>query len=503
MAFQFVFDPNRCTGCQACVVGCWMENRAGQTGWPGSARAPRGGARGGTSRAAGEQAVPPRSFQGLNWRQVHTFNPLRHPALPLFHLSLACHHCEDPACLRNCPASAYTKDPATGAVTIHADRCLGCRYCTWACPHDAPKYSETKGTIEKCTFCPERLAAGLEPACAARCPVEALGFEVIGGDVASKDGCGEGGEQAVSPRTPDDKHHDIPGFPPSEIGPSIRFVPLRRKLPPESGFAPAAPLLKGFLDELLRMPEARITLRGEWTLVVFTTLMAVLSAWFIAALVGGPALPPWLFLGLGLSALVLSTWHLGRRGRAWRAVLNLRTSWLSREILLTGAFLGLGVLSLFGPPENRILAWAAAITGFLGLMAIDRIYRVALKAGRWSLHSGQTLLNGHYLLGILATLPLLSVGAGLLKLVLYLHRKQQFRAKGRRMRPLLSLVRILFGFLGPLLLVAWNPLLAGLSAVIGDLVDRCEFYDELEVPSPQGQMVQDLRRLLEKGAELR
>lgn len=446
MAFQFVFDPNRCTGCQACVVGCWMENRASQ---------------------------------GLNWRQVHTFNPLRHPALPLFHLSLACHHCEDPACLRNCPASAYTKDPATGAVTIHTERCLGCRYCTWACPHDAPKYNETLGTIEKCTFCPERLAAGLEPACVARCPVEALGFEAL----------------------QEDRPQTMPGFPASTIGPSIRFVPLRRDLPPELGFTPAASVMREFLGELLRMPEARITLRGEWTLVVFTTLMAVLSAWFIAALIGGPALPPGLFLGLGLPALALSTWHLGRRERAWRAVLNLRTSWLSREILLTGAFLGLGALSLFWLPGNRILAWSAATAGFVGLMAIDRIYRVALKAGRRSLHSGQTLLNGHYLMGILATLPVLAIGAGLLKLALYLHRKWQFQAQGRPVRPLFSLVRVVFGFLGPLLLVAWNPLLAGLSAVLGDLVDRCEFYGELELPSPQGQMVRDLSERLEKGTE--
>jgi Fe-S-cluster-containing dehydrogenase component len=440
MAFQFVFDLNRCTGCQACVVGCWMENRA---------------------------------EQGQNWRQVHTFNAFRHPALPLFHLSLACHHCEDPACLRNCPADAYSKDPVTGAVTVHAERCMGCRYCTWACPHDAPKFNATLGTIEKCTFCPQRLEKGLEPACVARCPVEALGFE------ERKEG---------------DKHHDIPGFPASEIDPSIRFVPLRREGPPELGMAPEPQAMKGFLGELLRVPEARITLRGEWTLVLFTTVLSVLSAWFIAALIGGPRLPAAVFLGLGLPAMGLSAWHLGRRERAWRAILHLRTSWLSREIFLTGTFLGLGGVFLLVLPEVNGLGWVAAICGFLGLLAIDRIYRVALQAGRWSLHSGQTLLNGHYLLGLLGNLSLLSLGAGLLKLALYLHRKRHFAEKGRPTRPLLSALRLCLGFLGPLLLISWNPLLAALSAVLGDLVDRCEFYDELEIATPQGEIAEALRR---------
>ena len=94
-AQQFVFSPKRCVGCQACVLGCWMENRPIQT---------------------------------RPWRRVHTFNRGKHPRLPVFHLSLACHHCEDPACLRSCPVRAYRKDPATGAVIIDTRRCMGCVY---------------------------------------------------------------------------------------------------------------------------------------------------------------------------------------------------------------------------------------------------------------------------------------------------------------------------------------------------------------------------------------
>jgi len=440
MSFQFAFNPNRCTGCQACVVGCWMENR---------------------------------QKQSQNWRRVHTFNAFHHPQLPLFHLSLACHHCEDPACLRNCPADAYAQDAVTGAVTIDAERCIGCRYCTWACPHDAPKFNAAQGTIEKCTFCSERIGQGLEPACATRCPVEALGFEE---------------------RKQGDKHHDIPGFPASEIRPSIRFVPLRRDAAPDLGLTPDSGVMRGFLGDLLRVPEAKITLSGEWTLLLFTTAMSLLYAWFTSSLTGGPALPAPIFLSIGLVSMLLSAWHLGRRERAWRAILHLRTSWLSREILLTGAFLGFGGLHLLFLPQSKILGWATVLLGLAGLLAIDRIYRVALKGGR--LHSGQTLLNGHYLLGLLSGLPLLSIGAGMLKIVLYLHRKHHFAQKGRPIRSLISALRLCLGFLGPLFLMTWNPLLAALSALLGDFVDRCEFYQELEIHTPELELNTVLRARL-------
>ena len=440
MSFAFTFDPDRCTGCGACVVGCWMENR--------------------------EQQTRP-------WREIHVFNPGRLPGLPLFQLSLACHHCEDPACLRNCPANAYTQSVVTGAVTIHADLCMGCRYCTWACPHDAPKFNAAAGTIEKCTFCPSRIEQGLEPACVARCPVEALGFEAKA----------DGRPLSVPPL----------GFPDSALRPSIRFLPQRKPVPER---APGTARWAGLVEEVLMIPEPKITLRGEWGLLLFTTTMAALASWFLAALMGGPAVLPLLFLALGTLVMGISILHLGRPERAWRAILHLHTSWLSREILFTGLFLGLGGVQMLFLPHARALAWVAGIVGFLGLLAIDRIYRVALKVKPWNLHSGGALLTGLYLLGFLAGLPPLFFGAGAVKLVLYLLRKGHFIRQGRYSRPWLSGLRVALGFLSPMLLLTWNPGLAALAALLGDLVDRAEFYDELQIPSPQTELASELRHRL-------
>lgn len=442
MAVQFTFDPDRCTGCQACVVACWMEHR---------------------------------DRQSRHWRTVHIFNPLRHPALPVIHASLACHHCDEPACLRGCPAGAYTRDAATGAVTVHADRCIGCRYCTWACPHDAPRFNPAEGTVEKCTFCAERLEAGREPACVARCPVEALGCEA---------------------RT-EARAQDLPGLPPSRTRPAIRVAPLRRLGPPELGVAPPPSVLAQFLEAVLAVPEPKITLAGEWTLVVFTTVAASLAAALGAGTLGGPVPPAWGFLAAGVAAMALSAAHLGRPARAWRAVLNVRTSWLSREILLVNLFLGAGTLCLAFPALAPALPLAAGL-GFAALFAIDRIYRVALKTGPWNLHSAHVLFNGLYLFGLLAGLGPLAVGAGLLKLGLYLHRARHFAGRGRATAPVLQGLRLLAGFGAPLLLAPGHPLAAGAAALLGDLLDRCEYYAQLVIPTPRGHLVETLRRALDQ-----
>jgi Fe-S-cluster-containing dehydrogenase component len=428
---QFVFDPKRCTGCEACVVGCWMENRAVQT---------------------------------RPWRRVHTFNGMRQPGLPVFHLSLACHHCDEPACLEHCPAGAYTRHPDTGAVVIHPERCMGCQYCTWACPHDAPRFNGELGTVEKCTFCQGRLEEGLEPACVARCPLEALGVE---------------------PRT-EYRGETPPGFPPSDLRPGLRILSRLRPAPLATAPPPAA-AVRAHLQDLLRVPEPRITLRGSWALVVFTTTLAVLVALMGARAAGRPMGHPWLFLGAGLAAMTLSAWHLGRPDRAWRALLNLRRSWLSREIALVAAFLGLCAWSLLRLPVSPTLAWAAACTGLAALFAVDRVYQVATKVGPLNFHSAHALFNGLYLAGILAGWWPLALVAGVLKLGLYLNRKAHFLFQGRGARPWLSLARVVLGFGVPA--VAFGSGFGALGAVLGDLLDRCEYYDELEIPTPAACMV--------------
>ena len=89
-----------------------------------------------------------------------------------------CMHCVDPGCISVCPVTAMRKDPDTGVVTYHADACIGCRYCVWACPYNIPKwdFDDAFGKINKCEFCNHLLAEGKLPACVDRCPTGASLF---------------------------------------------------------------------------------------------------------------------------------------------------------------------------------------------------------------------------------------------------------------------------------------------------------------------------------------
>lgn len=92
-----------------------------------------------------------------------------------------CNHCENPPCVRVCPTQATFKRK-DGIVAMDQHRCIGCRFCIAACPYGSrsfnwrdprpgikdinPKYpTRTKGVVEKCNFCAERLAKKQQPAC--------------------------------------------------------------------------------------------------------------------------------------------------------------------------------------------------------------------------------------------------------------------------------------------------------------------------------------------------
>ena len=110
-----------------------------------------------------------------------------------------CNHCENPACVRVCPTQATFKRKQDGIVMMDMHRCIGCRFCMAACPYGARSFNyrdprpfiknenkeyptRTKGVVEKCTFCTERLAVGKLPACVEAAPKGGLIF----GDLADK-----------------------------------------------------------------------------------------------------------------------------------------------------------------------------------------------------------------------------------------------------------------------------------------------------------------------------
>jgi len=144
----FIFDATRCIDCRACMVACSVENNIALNKtriW-----------------LAGE------GIMGI------------YPDLQRGTMVYHCMHCGHPDCLSACPVGAYTKR-LDGPVEYDGDKCIGCRYCMNACPFGVPHFDYDKGIIEgafidKCSFCLQRVDNGLEPACVATCPTDALEY---------------------------------------------------------------------------------------------------------------------------------------------------------------------------------------------------------------------------------------------------------------------------------------------------------------------------------------
>jgi Fe-S-cluster-containing dehydrogenase component len=181
MTAGFVLDLHRCVGCGACVLACRIENRR---------------------------------LSSAPWRRVIPLNLTRRPGGPTYFFSVACHHCESPACLAGCPARAF-EQRADGIVVHHEDQCLGCRYCEMTCPFGAPQFDADRGVISKCHFCVTRADRGLPPACVAACPTAAL---------QTTEAAENGWEPACGEDPSDNMVSTVPGFvDPAGCSPRLRF----------------------------------------------------------------------------------------------------------------------------------------------------------------------------------------------------------------------------------------------------------------------------------------
>ena len=91
------------------------------------------------------------------------------------YVKFACMHCLNPGCAAACPVGALHRTKE-GVVVADTDKCIGCRYCQYACPFGVPKFEwdNPLGVMRKCIGCLQRLAEGKQPACVAGCPSGAL-----------------------------------------------------------------------------------------------------------------------------------------------------------------------------------------------------------------------------------------------------------------------------------------------------------------------------------------
>lgn len=87
-----------------------------------------------------------------------------------------CMHCEDPGCLKACPAPGAIVQFSNGIVDFDHEKCIGCGYCVKGCPFNIPRISQTTHKAYKCTLCSDRVAVGQGPACAKACPTQAIVF---------------------------------------------------------------------------------------------------------------------------------------------------------------------------------------------------------------------------------------------------------------------------------------------------------------------------------------
>jgi len=152
MSYAVLIDTTKCIGCRSCQVACkqWNKLPAEQTFIEG--------------RPTGFQNPVSLSAKTLT---MVTYNEVEDPNAPgglrWVFAKRQCMHCNEPACASACPVTALhkTKD---GPVIYDPKKCMGCRYCVWACPFGVPTadWDSLAPKIHKCTMCFERMTSNTE-----------------------------------------------------------------------------------------------------------------------------------------------------------------------------------------------------------------------------------------------------------------------------------------------------------------------------------------------------
>ncbi len=168
----FLTDTTLCIGCKACEVACkqWNQLPSDNPGFKGFSY---------------DNTM---DLSATTWRHVAFVEqigegPERPTQLAPYQsnwlmMSDVCKHCVNAPCMEVCPTGSIIRT-RFDTVVVQQDVCNGCGYCVPACPFGVVELSSTDRKAHKCTLCYDRIADGLEPACAKACPTDSIQFGLI------------------------------------------------------------------------------------------------------------------------------------------------------------------------------------------------------------------------------------------------------------------------------------------------------------------------------------
>jgi Fe-S-cluster-containing dehydrogenase component/DMSO reductase anchor subunit len=423
----FIFNHNKCVACNACSAACVLEN-----GW----------------------TVHP--------RQILTYNSDADSLLPIINLSLACNHCENAVCMDGCPASAFSQEATTGAILIDDKKCIGCRYCQWNCPYDAPKYDIDKRVILKCNLCNSLLSVEGIPACASGCPTGALQY----GDI-----------DAVMHKS------FYSWFPEKNLSPSIEITSTKNintlRLVPEQSD-------NNFYTGVKSKSK---NIYGEISLIIFSFLATLSVSMVLSSVIRGSFPDRLAFISLLVISGLVSIFHLGKVFRFWRSVTNIKKSPLSLEI---ASFIIYGLISLSAVIlQLPAMLIAATVAGLALMFSIDRVYSYANGTRSIIGHSGQTFLSALIITSFFSgtTGPFIFIAV----IKLFLSGYKYFRIKSNDSGSTIRFARIALLVVATLSLILRNSspdLFIIIIFLTGELLDRILFYIDFS-PLNINTLIQD------------
>ena len=366
-----VADLERCVGCQTCTSACKHAN----------ATAP-----------------------GIQWRKVLDFEVGEYPEVTRAFMPVGCMHCGEPPCLDVCPSTATGKRE-DGIVTINYDLCIGCAYCSVACPYQArarvdlpnkaygkkpmrheivSEHWDRRGVAQKCTFCIDRVDPGLAkgltpgideeatPACVNSCIATALHF----GDIDDPD-------SNVSRLLAENSHFRMH----SELGTGPGFYYLWKHGPKDDG-SDETEKAPPMVAEPAGMGGVSPRHQSNWDWRAAANFIGGGSGTglFVAAALASFYAPPlWpaalLALTLVATGLFFVWMEIGRFERFINVFFHPQRSWMSREALAAIPFFAFGVLAMFS--EWRSMWLAGALSGAVFVYCQGRILQAAKGIPAW------------------------------------------------------------------------------------------------------------------------